>query len=254
MTDQLNKDIEAQLASVVDGRNHNRPKVSALPKVDPNVKLTEAPAQPQQAPLGWHLGSTHRVSEQPLALAAPGATITHVLPVTQEWTWALPLMQQTVLMTAIRGPDNTAKYSPSKMLIRFYRRSFLLSALDRCVWNDPFSAGGGSFTGPSYERKVSPFDGTPDQTPWQAHMHNLVDEYLRDIDSIPHHYHLHLMHGVEILGYKHPIFEIREFWREIYMRFCRDMHVMPEPVETMDNRLGDDRADWIAHSDRATIA
>jgi len=31
-----------------------------------------------------------------------------------------------------------------------------------------------------------------------------LKEYLYSVDEVPHHFHLHLMHAAEILGYKHP--------------------------------------------------
>ena len=67
--------------------------------------------------------------------------------VTQEWTHALSCMQQTVLLTAIRGPDGVAKYHPSKYMIRWFRRCVLLGALDHNVFENPYDPRGGSFTG-----------------------------------------------------------------------------------------------------------
>jgi hypothetical protein len=77
-------------------------------------------------------------------------------------------------------------------------------------------------------------------------LNEAVDEYLRSVDEIPHHFHLHFMHAAEILGYKHPSFEIREFWNTVYLRIVRDAHLNPETEAQMDKRLGDNREDWIA--------
>jgi hypothetical protein len=74
--------------------------------------------------------------------------------VLQPWLDALPLMQQTVLLTAIRGPDGLPKYGPAKKLLRWYRRCILLSAMDQAILSDPLRSGGGSFTGPSIDRDV----------------------------------------------------------------------------------------------------
>jgi len=38
--------------------------------------------------------------------------------VLQPWVEKLPMMQQTVLMTAIRGPDGLPKYGNVKYLLR----------------------------------------------------------------------------------------------------------------------------------------
>ena len=90
--------------------------------------------------------------------------------VTQEWTHSLPMMQQTVLLTAIRGADNSPKYGQPKMLIRWYRRCILLSAMDGKVLNDPCSHNGGSFTGPSL------FNREPIEE-WEPEMDRLVKSF-----------------------------------------------------------------------------
>ena len=74
--------------------------------------------------------------------------------VLQPWVATLTLMQQTVLLTAIRGPDGLPKYGPTKQLLRWYRRCILLSAMDQRVLTDPLQSGGGSFTGPSIDLSV----------------------------------------------------------------------------------------------------
>ena len=167
--------------------------------------------------------------------------------VLQDWVLELPFMQQTVLLTAIRGPDNTPKYGPVKMLIRWYRRCVLLSALDGCVLGDPCHCGGGSFTGPS-------FPAAECQGGWENSMNDIVDEYLRHVDALPHHFHLHFMHAAEIVGYKHSDPRIQIWWLGLYDRLARDMHLRPELEADLDERLGDTRQGWIKHADMATTA
>lgn len=167
--------------------------------------------------------------------------------VIQEWTQALPMMQQTVLLTAIRGPDGIAKYAGVKMLLRWYRRCVLLSAMDGKVLDNPYDNNGGSFTGPS-------IDDAPGSKIWEPYMDLHVDNYLREIDAMPHHFHLHLMHAAEILGYKHCDGRIRAWWRSVYERFANDMHLHPETVDELDGRLGDTREGWLKRADRATVA
>src|SRR4051794_40210232 len=122
--------------------------------------------------------------------------------VLQEWTADLPMMQQTVLLTAVRGPDGLPKYHPSKYVLRWYRRCVLLSAMDGRVLTDPVEPNGGSFTGPA----LTPSPGahryrcTPDER-WCQGMNERIDNYLQSLDEVPHHFQLHLMHAVEILGY-----------------------------------------------------
>lgn len=173
--------------------------------------------------------------------------------VLQPWVSTLPMMQQTVLLTAIRGPDGTPKYGPVKMLLRWYRRCVLLSAMDGRALPDPYETNGGSFTGPSLT--LSDYDPrAPGRwPPWEPPMQELVSEYLRATDALPHHFQMHFMHAVEILGYKHPTERIRAFWSATYIRLARDLHLTPETEEAMNERLGDRRAGWLKHADAATV-
>lgn len=164
--------------------------------------------------------------------------------VIQEWVMALPMMQQTVLLTAVRGPDGLPKYHPTKFVLRWYRRCILLSALDGKVLTDPCEPNGGSFTGPSL-----PSDVVAD---WPRQMGHRVTEYLRALDEVPHHFQLHLLHAVEILGYKHPDPTTRCWWNGVYVRLVHDMHLWPETEEQLDERLGDSREGWLARGDVAT--
>jgi hypothetical protein len=165
--------------------------------------------------------------------------------VLQPWVNGLTMMQQTVLLTAVRGPDGVPKYGPTKMLLRWYRRCVLFSAMDREVLNTPYEHGGGSFTGPS----LSALFGSD----WHEPMAELVGAYLRELDAIPHHFQLHLLHAVEIVGYKHPDPDIRHFWAVTYERLVHDMHLWPETEEQLDRRLGDDRGQWLERNDVATV-
>lgn len=168
--------------------------------------------------------------------------------VMQVWTQDLSMMQQTVLLTAIRGPDGLPKYGSVKMLLRWYRRCVLLSAMDGRALLDPIETNGGSFTGPSL---IAPYTNYGE---WESPMMELVSEYLRTLDAIPHHFQLHLMHAIEILGYKHPTDRIREFWNAVYFRLVRDMHLNPESESQLDERLGDSREKWLRYADVATIS
>ncbi len=175
--------------------------------------------------------------------------------VVQDWVSELSFMQQTVLIELARGPDGLTKYHPSKYLLRWARRCFLYSAMESkkrgvsYVIPTPYDAGGGSFTGPSYDPDPILDDGN-----WEGPMDDIVSEYIRGADELPHHWYRHFMHGVEIMGYKHPDERIRRWWYKVYHRLCRDLHLNPETEGQMDFRLGDSREDWIAAGDPATLA
>lgn len=169
-------------------------------------------------------------------------------PVTQQWVHGISMMQQSVLLSAIRGPDGLAKYGGgAKMLLRWYRRCVLLSAMDGKVLNNPIDENGGSFTGPS-------LTGVDEVDHWTERMQEHVHDYLRQVDALPHHYQMHFMHAVEILGYKHPDPVIRHFWHQLYLRLVNDFHLWPETEEQLDERLGDTRSGWLKRADPATVA
>lgn len=169
-------------------------------------------------------------------------------PVLQDWVCELSFMQQTVLMTAIRGPDGLPKYGPCKNLLRWFRRCTLLSALDGRVLKTPFEVGGGSFTGQSL-----PLANWPEYD-WRSDMDRQADAYLRELDGIPHHFQMHFMHAAEIVGYKHPDEMTQGWWCNLYFRLVNDMHLHPETAEQLDRRLGDTMAGWLERADKATTA
>jgi hypothetical protein len=157
--------------------------------------------------------------------------------VMQDWTTDLSFMMQSVLMCAARGPDGIRKDHPVKVLVRFFRRSFLICAFDAKVRWSPYEPGGGSFTGPLKLDGLGPNEG---------HLDKFIEIYLRHVDELPHHFQLHLMHAAEILGYKHPDDDVRKFWRGFYQAIVNDAHLNPETEEQMDRRLGDSEASWRA--------
>lgn len=167
--------------------------------------------------------------------------------VLQDWVQDLTMMQQTVLLTAIRGPDGLPKYAGVKMLLRWLRRCVLLSAIDGRVLDNPYDVNGGSFTGPS-------LDGPDELDHWGDRMLVHVNAYLRELDGIPHHFQMHFMHAVEILGYKHPCDDIAMWWRQLYLRLVNDLHLHPETEAELDSRLSDTREGWLKRADPATAA
>lgn len=153
------------------------------------------------------------------------------------WVCKLPMMQQSVLIAAVRGPDGIQKDHVAKLLLRWLRRCTLYSAMDTRELTTPWEKGGGSFTGPSIPSDLVP-------RLYNQYMQKLVKDYLRCVDELPHHFQLHFMHASEILGYKHPREETREWWHETYLKIVNDAHLNPESEERMDFRLGDSERQW----------
>ena len=147
-----------------------------------------------------------------------------MVSVQPEWATHLKLQQQSVLLLAARGPDGVRKFHPCKGVVRAYRGSVLVAAKrGRCLeWGERAD----SFM--SLDRIGSSFAWAED-----------MRMFFESIDELPHHYLMHLMHGAEILGYKHPDFQFRKAWLPFYFMMSNDMHCKPETEEEMDERLND---------------
>lgn len=151
----------------------------------------------------------------------------------QEWVMCLPLMQQTVLLTATRAPDGLRKMHPVKVLCRWLRRCYLVSAFDKRVLSSPYEPGGGSFMGPC-------------QTDEVRSKEHAADLYIGCGDEIPLHFHFHLQQAAEIMGYKHPDAFTRLWWLGFYQRMCAFGHSNPETEAQLDLRLSDNKEAWQA--------
>lgn len=149
----------------------------------------------------------------------------------QDWLFDLTMHQQSVLVLACRGPDGIAKFHPTKLIVARYRATVLKAAyLGRPMRTDE----GDDTTFMTLVEFSKP-------TAWRT----LCEAFFNNVDELPHHYYMHLMHGAEITGYKHPNSLFRQRWGGFYDRCCRDLHLTPETEQQMDKRLGDwDRRHW----------
>lgn len=160
-------------------------------------------------------------------LSSSCATSESVFP---DWMATLPMQQQSVLVLAARGPDGVRKYHECKDVVRAYRATVLKAAYfgRSLAWGE----GADGFMS---------MDVIADDLGWR----NAVLRFFASVDELPHHYYLHLAHGAEILGYKHPDMRVRNAWRHFYEKCCDDMHVTPETEAEMERRLGDwGQAHW----------
>lgn len=163
--------------------------------------------------------------------------------VLQDWVCDLSFMQQSVLLSAIRGCDGIPKLHKSKNLVKWYRRCIVLSAFDGKALTSPCEEGGGSYTG-----QISYCESCGDEL---ALVH-AVNDYVDSRDELPMHYQLHMLHAFEILGYKHPDADIRAFWNALYRRIVKAYQLNPETEEDMDFRLGDNEKQWKDMGDPST--
>lgn len=157
--------------------------------------------------------------------------MTEKICVFQNWIFDLTMQQQSVLVIGCRGPDGIAKFHLTKLLVARYRATVLKAAyLGRAMRIDE-----GDATTFMTLDKFS-MDGQ-----WQA----IVHSFFNHVDELPHHYYMHLMHGAEIAGYKHPNELFRRRWNGFYLDCCHDLHLHPETEADMDHRLSDwQRKHW----------
>lgn len=171
--------------------------------------------------------------------------------VLQDWVMELPLMQQSVLLSCMRGPDGVEKEHKAKALVRFLRRCVLISAFDGKALLNPYHPGGGSYTGPSCEACSESRDAHVHYSEtWEFKMRAVAKDFIKSQDSLPLHYYLHILHGVEIVGYKHSDKRVRAFWLLIYKGMAHDLHLAVETEVQLDKRLNDNEADWRADESR----
>lgn len=147
-----------------------------------------------------------------------------------EWMTQLGMQQQSVLMLGARGPDGIAKIHPCKDVVRAYRGTVFKAAkygrlLDWGEKADSFMS----------------LDLLGNFSEWRQ----VVRNYFNVVDELPHHYHSHLLHGAQILGYKHPMMSFKAAWNFFYMTACDDAHMNAESEQEMDARLSDwDQQFW----------
>jgi hypothetical protein len=160
---------------------------------------------------------------------------------TQSWLTGLTIMQQSALLSAIRGPD-CADPGSVKPIVKWLRRCVLVSAFDRETLNTPIDPRGGAFTGASYVPNLEA--DLARMQYWEPEMDRLVDRYVHDQNFLPQHYTSHLLGAIEILGYKHPNQRIRQWWNKTYLKLVRKAHLNPESEDDLDRRTNDDEETW----------
>ncbi len=62
-------------------------------------------------------------------------------------------------------------------------------------------------------------------------------DFRKSTDSYAAHYVLHLLHAIEIVGYKHPDAHTRARWLGFYQVLVLAMHLSPETEAQLDERL-----------------
>ena len=124
------------------------------------------------------------------------------------WMSELGWKQQSVILSALRGPDN--HHSPNIKKISRWIRSITQNNAD----------------------------------PTHSYMKNVQLPSLKEFEDefyfASTHYSLHLLFALEIIGFKHPDPELARIAHDYYLRLVEDVyHLKPETVEDLDSRLQD---------------
>jgi len=132
----------------------------------------------------------------------------------RKWVEELPWMMQGVLFSNIRGCDGSSREDNSKTIIRGYRNLILMPARSK-----------GNFLG---------------RIPTYGQLEEAMKQFTQSFDEYPIHFVLHLIHAAEVVGYKHPVFEVSSLWFRFYFKLVKAMHLFIEQEEQLDLRLSDD--------------
>lgn len=132
--------------------------------------------------------------------------------VVQEWLENCSWKEQTVVLCALRGTDSGG--SPViKSMTRWIRRTSLNNAAPRKTF-----------------MRDEGFPGVKD----------MAEETPIAFDMLPVHFLGHLMHALEVIGYKHPDILTATSARLAYHGLCEYLHLNPESEEQMSDRLRDE--------------
>lgn len=141
--------------------------------------------------------------------------------VLQNWVMELPLREQGTLLTAVRGCDLEPKQwiargvaeSSGRRLTAFIRFCFMVPADEREVGIQ------GAF-----------FQMRPPEIFKPS-----------EFGHLPEHWYAHVMHALEVIGYRHPEVGIAAKAEALYRAMAHNLHLNPETKEQMIQRLSEDR-------------
>jgi hypothetical protein len=134
--------------------------------------------------------------------------------VLQDWVMELGLRHQGVLVSIVRGCDSEPRNSPTKALVRCLREVIL-----NCHCGDA--------------AKAATFIERVDDDELERRMVAVR----KNLDHLPHHFVMHLIHAVEIVGYKHPSWKVRVLWLPFYTQLVAGLHLTIESEAELDARL-----------------
>ena len=136
----------------------------------------------------------------------------------RDWVELLPLREQGVLLSGMRGCDLTPKVpldSSERQLVSYLR--YLV-----CHPNAEHEVGAAPG---AYMQPNPPEEWTPSE-----------------FGHYPQHWYAHIMHAFQVVAYRHPELRARRRAEAIYRSFVHSLHLEPESFETMAARLSEARS------------
>lgn len=150
--------------------------------------------------------------------APSNGTRTITRSILYDWVQELGLRHQGVLLAAMRGCDGVGKQDVTKPIMRAIRAVTLV----------PYDA-----------RELREPKGYMYFEP--DNFREAVNTFKKSMDEYPLHFILHMIHALEIIGYKHPLAGVRAAFQYGYETLVYKMHLRPEMESHMDTRLTEDR-------------
>lgn len=134
--------------------------------------------------------------------------------VVQNWVFndGISMKQQCILLTALRSCDGIYNDDVSKTVIRKIRCTLLNNAADANT---------------NFMQTDVPLD--------------IVARFAKSRDKYPVHFYMHVCHCCEVIGYKHPDTDIRQWFYKAYLLMVKALYLNPETEQECDERLCDGR-------------
>lgn len=129
------------------------------------------------------------------------------MSVLQEWVEQLSLKNQTLLLSAIRGPDGVGKSNKVKEVLKYYR-AWVLKEAD-------------SLSGFMSSEQPS---------------EDVVDKFVKDIEEYPLHWVMHFYRATAIISCYENIDHFG-FWMNLYERIAKRLHLLRQTPEQVLNSI-----------------
>lgn len=133
------------------------------------------------------------------------------MTVLQTWLEALPIRMQSTLLLSLRGPD-THRAPEIKKVQRWMR---------------------GLTFKPGNPANVAEFMTDIGNVPTLQEKNDLA----RELEFCTQHFYSHLMHGLEVIGYRHPNRVIANAAYKLYLSMANLMHLEDETSQDFELRL-----------------